>query len=209
MDKDLAYMIGAINSDGCIYFFNNKKRNMIIARLEFTIGAKSMPMLEKVQDVLLEHFKKRTTIQVRNYKNSYALHTSINRHLTAFLSWEDYKIPAEIKSDAYLFGAYLAGLIDGDGYVKTKHNIDRKRPQSVIKIASDRPLEGISTLIQKYAACKVHFEHNKKNKGVQTCFYVTKKNAKFLKDCVLPNLAITHKIEALSNMLKDYEPARI
>ena len=44
-------------------------------------------------------------------------------------------IPEKILVDGVLFGAYLAGLIDGDGHVQLKNNKDRRLRQLVISIS--------------------------------------------------------------------------
>ena len=91
----------------------------------------------------------------------------------------------------------MAGLIDGDGHVKIKNNRDRIIPQGVIRIASDRPLDAVAKLIRSNLACEVHFEYAKQSKGVDTCFYITKKNIDFLKINVHPMLRLLFKKEKL------------
>ncbi len=47
LDENIAYFIGVLHSDGCIYVFNDKKRNRQSMRLNLTVGEKSIPMALK------------------------------------------------------------------------------------------------------------------------------------------------------------------
>jgi len=119
-------------------------------------------------------------------------------------------VPIEISNNETLFGAYLAGLIDGDGYIKVKNSKDRIIPQHVIKIASDRSLIKLEELIKRHIRCAVHYEnHNTKN-AVNTCFYLSKESINFIKNKVYPNISISHKKDRLRNYFEMIdEPVRI
>ena len=114
IDKDVAYFLGVLHSDGCIYFFNNKKENRKQIRLNLTIGKKSIPMALKFQRILSTHFNRTVNLRKVPNKEAYVIQTSINRLWYLFKNWKDQNIPREIKDSYRLFGVYLAGLIDGD-----------------------------------------------------------------------------------------------
>jgi hypothetical protein len=203
IDKDVAYFLGVLHSDGCIYFFNNKKENRKQIRLNLTIGKKSIPMALKFQRILSTHFNRTVNLRKVPNKEAYVIQTSINRLWYLFKNWKDQNIPREIKDSYRLFGVYLAGLIDGDGFVQIKNNTqDRIIPQCVIKIGSDRPLKVVRTLIKNYFGCKPHFEYAKKSNTVETCFYISKKNFDLVETFVLPHIVMPYKAERINKFLK-------
>jgi len=193
INKNIAYFIGVLHSDGSIYVFNDKKRNRKQIRLNLTVGKKSLEMSKKFQYILKRYFNKTVNIRKKPNHNSYIIQTSINKTWHIFSEWTKYNIPNEIKNNKKLFNSYLAGLIDGDGHIKIKNNTDRKIPQCLIRISSDRKLEEIKKLITKHNNCMVHFYCCKKSKCVDTCFYFSKKNYNEIINQILPNLAIKKK----------------
>ena len=52
INSNVAYLIGVLHSDGCIYRFHDKKRNRTQIRLNLTVGEKSLPMSRKFQKIL-------------------------------------------------------------------------------------------------------------------------------------------------------------
>lgn len=211
VDENLAYFIGVLQSDGCLYLFFDKKKNWKSIRLSLYVAQKSLPMSRKFKNMFREKFGRDVNIRKVPNKNLYAIQTSINSLYHIFSEWNEYKIPFEIKQDRKLFGAYLAGLIDGDGHIKIKkHQNDRALPQGLIKIASDRPLGILRALIRSHAGCSVHFDYDRNSNGVCTCFYITKKSIPFIMRCVYPHLAMQYKMEALKEFSeRKTEPARI
>jgi len=201
-DENISYFIGVLHSDGCIYLFNDKKRNKIQIRLTLKIGERSIPMALKFQKVLFDYFNRTVNLRKLPNRNAYCIQTSINRDWDIFKDWNKGKIPEDIKINKISFGAYLAGLIDGDGHIKIKKNKDRIIPQCVIRIADNKPLIEVGILIEKYLKCNVHFVYQKENKCVETCFYVSKKNINFVRDYILPHIELTHKIHSLKKFLE-------
>lgn len=211
IDTNLVYFIGVLNSDGYIYIFNDKKRNRRQIRLGLEIGTKSITMGLKFKNILFNYFGKSVNLRQRQNRTTLSLQTSINKCWNLFKNWNNGKIPEDIKNDKSLFGAYLAGLIDGDGYIKIKKDVaDRLIPQCVVRIASGRPLEHIKSLIEEHVKCRVHFEFHKKSKGVNTNFYISKKSIQFVEEYVYPHLVMPHKLAALERFFNmKGGPARI
>lgn len=202
MDQNLAYFIGVLHSDGCIYIFNDKKKDKLSIRLNLTIADKSLEMAKRFKQILLYYFNRNVNIRKSNNNGLNVIQTSINQIWSIVQHWQKGQIPHEIRGDKVLFGAYLGGLIDGDGHIKLKNNTkDRVIPQCVIRISSDRQLDEVSYLVERYLACKVHFEHDRRGKGVDTCFYVSKKNVEFIESFISPYIFINHKKERLSNYI--------
>jgi len=210
IDVNLAYLIGVLHSDGCIYAFNDRKRNKKITRLNLTIGEKSIPMAEKFRNILQTYCGINVKLRKSHYKNSYQIQTSINRSRNIFESWRKEELIEPIKSDIELFGGYLAGLIDGDGHIKIKHNKDRILPQCVVRISSDHPLTNLKESMKELFNCKIHHYKDKRSACVDTCFYISNKNTKLFYKFVYPHITLPHKINKLDKFLRlKNEPVRI
>ena len=136
---DISYLIGVLHSDGSIYLFQDKVRKRKIIRLNLTIGEKSPPMAKKFQSILIKSLNRKVNIRKIANKNSYQMQTSINKLWHHFSEWNKLHLPNEIKNDNKLFGAYLAGQLDGDGHFKLKNNRDRKLQQMTIRMTSSPP----------------------------------------------------------------------
>ncbi len=208
IDISLAYFIGVIHSDGYVYRFFHKKRNKDYIRLKLTVAKCSLPMALKFQKILLRSLNRNVCMWKHKGINLYSIQTSVNNFGSLFLYWKR-NIPEEIQQNPGLFGAYLGGLIDGDGHIKIKRNTgDRIISQCVIKIADSRPLEIVKSLVEKYMKCRVHFEYDKRGKGVLTSFYVSNKNIEYVKKSVYPHIAIPHKTKTLKKHFEMKERAR-
>lgn len=205
IDEKLAYFIGVLHSDGYVYLFKDKKRKREILRIKLTVSDKSLPMALKFKNILLTKLGREVKLRKDKRKdeyNSHTIETSVNQLSTYFTHWKR-NMPTEIKTNINLFGAYLAGQIDGDGHIKIKKSQkDRALPQCHIKISSSRPLEEIAKAISKFFNCKAHYQYDKRNKGVDTCFYVSTKNAQIIKKYVYPHLIIPRKREKLENYFR-------
>ncbi len=202
IDEDIAYLIGVLQSDGCIYRFYDKKKNREHIRLNLTVAEKSLPMSKKFQEILLKKLNTRVNIRKKLNYDSYIIQTSINKTASLFIEWKKDELDNAISERIELFGAYLAGLIDGDGHVKIKNNHDRIVSQCVIRIAEDRPLLHLQYLLNKFFMCNSHFVFDNRSNCVETCFYISKKNIKPFYKYVYPNMVIPHKINRLDVFLK-------
>ena len=211
IDTNIAYFIGVLHSDGYIYTFNDRKRKRKQIRLGLQIGRKSIPMAMKFKKILFDYFGKTVNIRLKPNTNLLCIQTSVNRIWNILQNWGRGKLPVEIKANKILFGAYLAGLIDGDEYIQIKNNTkDRVIPQCVIRIASDCPLADIKDLIKEYIKCSVHFEFHKTNKGVNTTFYISKKSIEFIESYIYPHLVMPYKLTTLERFFNMKSgPARI
>ena len=99
IDENIAYFLGVLHSDGCIYFFNDKKKNRLIIRLILQVGTKSIPMAIQFKKILLDYFGKKVNLRKIPHKNLYVIQTSINRVWHLFKHWNKYQIPGKIKND--------------------------------------------------------------------------------------------------------------
>jgi hypothetical protein len=209
INNNVAYFLGVLHSDGCIYTFNNKVTNRKQIRINLGVGKRSIPMSKKFAQIFLSSFGRTVNIRKVPNKESYVIQTSINRLWYLFKNWNNEKIPIEIQKNKILFCTYLAGLIDGDGHIKIKNNIDRILPQCRVRISSSHPLIPVGNLIKKYLNCAVHYYYVKTENSVDTCFYVSKKNIYDVKKYVIANMVLPHKIDRFNEYLKKYESGRI
>ncbi len=212
IDSELAYFIGVLHSDGCIYIFNDKKQNKKKIRLSLGVAQRSLPMAITFQRILFEKFNKKVNVRKVPNKNLYSIQTSINRVANIFQNWNS-NLPETIKSNKSLFGAYLAGLIDGDGTIHLKNNKDRKLKQLRIEICGPEKLIEVKLLIERYTKSKVHFVKYRNRNCYDTAFYVTYKNLIFLEENVFPHIMLTYKkdkfilhTERLKASLQGFEP---
>lgn len=208
LNCEISYFIGVLHSDGCIYNFYDKKDKFIRHRFSIGVEEKSLPMVEKVQKIMKEQFKRNVKILSRG-KNEYGnncfyLQTGINRLLPRFSLLEINKnfLPKTIMHNKKLFCAYLAGLIDGDGTICIKRP---KYPQCNIRIASEKNSKYLKILIEKFLNCKCWINKvivdslmGKPLRKVHgSCFnynfYLSSKNLKDFKDNVYPFIQIKHK----------------
>ena len=201
IDWKIAYFIGVLHSDAHIYKFNNKKEGSVRNRLLLQIGPKSLPMANKFKQILYTKFGRDVNIRKLPNKEAYKIQASINLIYPLLKNWQKYNLPLEIKEDSLLFGAYLAGLIDGDGYVKYK-KYKGQIFACQIKIAAKEPLEEIASLIELHLNCKVHYEKdkNKRGTGYNTCFLISSKNYRYLLENLEPHLTIPYKKERITTV---------
>ena len=212
VNTKIAYLLGALHSDGCVYQFYDKREERIRYRLLFKgMSERSLPLLKECQLILDKELNRKLNIR-KDKKGYFNMETCINN--LPWLITYNYDIPSEVRKNGALFGAYLAGVIDGDGHIQIKNNKDRKIPQCVIKIASAEPLKELKILIEKHLNSSTNFEFvkNERGQGYKTYFYVSYKNIKFLEDLILPHIKLSYKnikLQRFLGLYKNNEPIRI
>lgn len=139
------------------------------------------------------------------YSGAYALENKLG-----ILNGVNFGDPPEppvflIKKSKNLFGAYLAGVIDGDGDVRIKR---KNYPQCVVRISSGKPQTSLKNAIENTLCCKVLITNRQKNRGGKLwknwyCleFYVSRKNSGFIKNYLLPKIISEHKAKKLDKFL--------
>jgi len=133
-------------------------------------------------------------------------HIGVKKLLNLFKSldikFSDPPIPPYwLIKNSNLFGAYLAGLIDGDGDVRIKR---QKYPQCVIRISSHKPQFELAEEIRKILKCKVSVSKRTKfirKKWYTLEFYVSKKNYSFVQRFVIPFIELFYKADKLLNFI--------
>ena len=210
LNNKLAYMIGIFQSDGYYTVFNDKKRNKVQCRFGVDCKIGSLPMLLEFQKIFNESFNRKVSIQ-KNKVGVFSFRTTINSLLLLFKELEilpkRYSAPTWIQN-VELFGAYLAGLIDGDGSVCIKRP---KYPQCRIRITDEFSQEYLRSFIRKMFGCSVNITPVKKTatlngkkiygEAFDLDFYVSKKNIQIIKRCVYPFIQIGHKKDTIGRFL--------
>lgn len=120
--------------------------------------------------------------------------------------------PNWVNNSQSLFGAYLAGLIDGDGDIRVKRE---KYSQCAIRITSGHREFIILELIKRFLKCSASItkRHRKifyKNENrfidenwFELEFLVSSKNFDFILSHVLPYIKLNYKREKLSTFIKN------
>jgi hypothetical protein len=214
ISKDFAYFIGAVQSDGYFYKFFNKKRNILVPKIKFCVGAGSIEMLKRVQQIFKNEFGRDIVIyRYDRFNDSFRLETSVKNLLPLFnhlgLSFNDPPTPPDcVVGDTELFGAYLAGVVDGDGNICVKRP---KHPQCRIRITSGKPQKELVDAIQKKFCCYVGV-YKQTTKGVYKGreirgtgynleFYVSSKNKDKIPQSFFEYITIRKKHDTLIHFL--------
>jgi len=193
INTDLAYSIGVVQTDGSFY----ESRNLPMIGLG--VSRKSLQMLKK--------FRKITKCGYYRYKISVKQLLQIFKILD--IKFGDPPLPPKwVVTNPNIFGAYLAGVIDGDGDVRIKRP---KYPQCVVRISSGRMPKELRKEIKNNLKCEVSstfrtnvsYLNGRKILG-KWCtieFCVSKKNREFIRNFILPYMTLIYKSHKLSDFI--------
>ncbi|MCD6522559.1 MAG: hypothetical protein J7K68_02325 [Candidatus Diapherotrites archaeon] len=196
-----------MQTDGSISLYHNKKpREWDVWRISLVVSRKSLPMLKRTVKIFTDIFHRKVTI-FHNSRGYYGFQTSINT-LLPFFEQLDVSFrgppspPSWIVGGKRLFGAYLAGVIDGDGHIKLKRP---EYPQCEISISSEEPQYNLKTAIEGKLKCTVRINRVEKSSRQSgwylLSFYVSKKNILYIRKYVLPMIEIHSKRERLKSFI--------
>src|SRR3989344_390585 len=211
--EDLAYWIGVAQTDGCFNKYINKHNGKIRYRVDLVVGEKSLPMLIKFNRLSYNLFKRKSGI-LKLGNGEFGTYISVKELLATFVKlniiFDDTPSPPNwTKHDEKLFGAYLAGIIDGDG------NVEIKRPkylQCLIIIFDGSSQDELALSIKNMLKCSVKIYKFQKMKNLHNkntlCtwyelhFLLSNKNSEFFYNYILPHLTIEHKRDKTSKFLE-------
>jgi len=209
---DVAYFIGAAQSDGCLYSYLD--RGYSRSRIYFHVSKYSLPMLRKVKEVS-GLFGTKANI-TKNTTNGFCFSFDLKKCFSLFKKFDlkivDPPIPPRWASSKKFFGAYLAGLIDGDGNIRVKNRFGRYRSCSVRIFSKNKPTV-LASAIRKTCDCSVRISpvitngyfHGKSVHG--TCFesefYISKKTYSFILNFILPYLTISKKVNIVKSFIEE------
>lgn len=206
--EKLAYWVGVAQADGCYI--------KEIKRIVVGIHEKSLQMLVKFHEISKDLLKGLTKSQPyeRNGLWRYSVGiTKIFRSLKQLrVKLQDPPIPPKwVVSKPEFLGAYLSGLIDGDGDVRIKRP---KYPQCAIRIASGSPQIKLLQVIKEKLKCGTSVgkyfkkgyikEKGKiiKGTGYEIEFLVSPKTKDFVIKYLLPWIQLQYKKEKIESYLK-------
>lgn len=201
----LAYWIGLAQSDG---FISNRNGNRYL-RFENT----NIELVKGFRNCCKVFFNKPGKIWTRRNQNSSEFRIKINDYIELFRKFDiDFsdppKPPIWCSKNSELFGAYLAGIIDGDGDVRIKRP---KYPQCGIRIHSGTKQTSLAKSIEKNLKCKVSITKRYREvkykdriiKGhwYEVEFYVSLKNINFVQKFILPYIKLNYKADKIRNYI--------
>ena len=211
-NEEIAYWIGVFQSDGYFKKQYVKSKQRIRYYISFTLSDKSLPMIHKFQEISVKYFNRKGCFFSYNSKEDFFQHQyrfGCNEFISLFevldLLHKNPPIPPNwVITRKSFFGAYLAGIIDGDGDVRISRS---QYPQCKIRISGSKKPDVLIIELKKFLKCGVNSHYRKKiNKikdrvffsgGQITEFYVSKKNVFFLIEYVLPYINLKYKKEKI------------
>lgn len=213
--EEIAYWIGVFQSDGYFkeQYVKSKKRMRYFISL--SVSDKSLPILERFQKTSWKYFKIKGTRYITEYKHKLNHFRFGCKNLLELFEKLDifHKSPVSppewvLRKDSY-FGAYLVGIIDGDGDVRVSRP---KYPQLKIRISGSTIPNRLVSEIKRFLKCGAHSIIRTKTNSLRgrvfestgsiTEFAISKKNIDFIKDFVLPFISLEYKRRKIEDYVK-------
>lgn len=218
---EFAYWLGVVQTDGSYFtgYINKKKKNPTIGHIiNLEVSGKSRDMIEKFVKVSTEVFDSKAKIGNRikrvNGKEFPALNTTlgIGRYINEIKSFGiNLKLiePPKIFTTPEQVGAYIAGLIDGDGSIRIKLNKHVKRRECYIRIASGNEPKELKDFIATTLISNVHYRKQRNVEAFDLEFLINHKNRDFFRKFILPQMAIVRKKDKLIMYIDDLEKGKV
>ena len=138
-NEDFAYWVGVVQTDGYFKKIFIKSRGRIRYQIVLTVGPKSLPMQAKFKSISQNLFGIKGTFCMYQRKEgfwAYEYKFGCKNLIGIFdkfgLDFSSRLIPPKfVLRSKSLFGAYMAGIIDGDGDLRVSK---RKYPQCWVRI---------------------------------------------------------------------------
>jgi len=221
---ELAYWTGVVQSDGTLKKYPVKSRKHPRYEISLTVSEKSLPMLFKFQEICKNVFNRSVKVFKLEKRNVWTLNIRVKSLLDAFHKLDirfnkSFNSPTWCLGNPELFGAYLAGIIDGDGSVTLTKR--RKYLYCLMRIYSGNEEKELADHLKKILNCGVSVHKRtkksyfaKENRIIDGTWYelhflVSKKNYKFLKEFVLPNISLNYKKEKIKSFIQKFESNKI
>ena len=214
--EDLAYWVGVAQTDGYHKKYLPKNQNNVTHSMVLHVGFCSIPMLIKFREISRSLFQIKGSTYSVNGNNSLVFKFGITRLLNLFneldiIFSDTPQPPLWVMKNSTFFGAYLAGIIDGDGDVRIKRP---RYPQCAIRINSGSPANHLLSAIKSKLGIGASLSTNHRDTVYQGRriigrshrleFYVSSKNIDFFERYVLDHLAMGYK----RKKIRDYVQVR-
>jgi len=210
--EELAYWVGVAQSDGSLCKYLEKGRTKPKYKISMEVNEKSKLMLVKFVELSNDLFKRKSGIWKTN-RDTWCMHIGVSNLIDLFqkidIKFKDPPIPPDwcLKTESF-FGAYLAGLIDGDGNVKIRRS---KYPVCVVTISSGVKQIELCKAIKNKLKCGASVSKEIKKGyldgrliegvGYRLEFLVSYKNIKFFKLFIVPYIQLERKKSKLENFI--------
>ncbi len=210
---DLAYWVGVAQTDG--YLKKQYVKRVKITRYYVKVGVvTSLPMIKKFRKISKNKLFRSNSLfkDKRGYTH---FQISVKRLLPVFekldINFSDPpKPPIWCLENLQFFGAYLAGVIDGDGDVRIKRP---EYPQCAIRICSSKPQYELQKAVNKIFCCSSNIIRDQRWKlmpqgkyyfltAYNFEFLVSRKNYFLVSKFIVPNMAMPHKRKKLIKFIK-------
>lgn len=216
--EDLAYWVGVVQTDGSFKRYNVKSTGYSGYHISLNIAEKSLPMQIKFRDIASRLFGTKSKIFREHSTGRYDFKFSVSRLIPIFhnlgISFGDPPVPPRwCLTSKSLFGAYLAGVIDGDGTVKIH---GKRYPQCHIKITSGHEQTELRNSIMNNLDCWAGIYFSQKTsilngkiingKSYDLEFYCSSKNLGYFREFILPYIKLKHKKEKIESYIKERWP---
>lgn len=222
--EKLAYWIGVAQSDGHFKKYLVKSRNYEDLSLSLGVGRNSLPMIQKFQELSSKIFNRHSKIWKENKREIWDYHIGIKKLLNIFsqlgIIFNGLFIPPKwTMNNPDFFGAYLGGIIDGDGDIRIKR---KKYPQCIVRITSGFKQDLLKTYVKKFLNCSVSETKRSKRSYLAKYnlhffgswfafeFLISKKNLEFVFNRIVPHINLTYKKQKILDFIKTrYAPSGI
>lgn len=214
---DLAYWIGVAQTDG--YFKKQFVKSIKVMKyyIVLGVGKKSLPMLDKFIEISQKTFNIKGSMfkslsydKFLKYEYKFGCKNLLNLFKSLELRFsEPIMPPSWILEFPELFGAYLAGVIDGDGDVRVTRP---KYLQCQIRISTSKKPVILIKYLKNFLNCGISSKYRKRNCKLgnkefiggcyETEFKVSKKNYDFVNKYILNNLALIYKEDKIKDFIK-------
>lgn len=211
MWKDLAYLTGVLQGDGCLYKYKINDRGIIRTRHTLMLEAKDLEMVQKSKEIFEKIFNRKRKIYKKSrglFGYSFHVKTLLDKFKELDLDFKDPPRPPRwVKNNIELFGPYLAGLIDADGSICIKR---KSYPRCKVEISSGSFQKELIRSIKKNFNCGVNsYERLRFNKHWNMStryfsleFHISMNNFNSISQYVLPNISIPRKRNVIDTYYK-------
>jgi len=207
-DGRFAYWVGLTQADGSL----KSRRN---GSVSLEIEVKDKILAEAFRDACNKFFGKDLKV-FRRTDGRWCCGMGVKKLLKAFESLDlEFKDPPSpplwFEQNMHLFGAYIAGVIDGDGNIRIKRP---EYPQCVVRVTSGSKQSKLLESLSRIMRCAVTSTkrrrtvfYDKESRFIDGTWYdleflVSSKNMSFMKSFVLPFILLKRKQRKIENYIR-------
>ncbi|MBI2547703.1 MAG: hypothetical protein HYW23_04700 [Candidatus Aenigmarchaeota archaeon] len=205
--EELAYWTGVIQTDGSLKY----SKKFRYWRISLYVSSKSLEMLREIQELTPKLIKRQSRIWKDKKEDMFYWHIGVSRLLKLkIFEKSDIKFGDPPKPPIWctktdkLFGAYLAGLIDGDGSVFIVKRYGDAGYDCRTQITSGSAQIELKSMLEKILGCSVRVWKCHPiiwQKGYHLDFLISSKTIEFIQKYVLPWIQISRKRQVIEKFV--------